>query len=419
MKKNLIILISSLLISATAVIPLSASLLSPGLDVIEQELTMTMNDTVADGIDFTYDDFRYATGSKTLEKITVETLPSKDIGTLYLGELEVMKNQVIGAANLSMLRFESSGTGAGEAMFKYTADVKSGSYSVDCILYLLEKENSSPTISENLYCNKLKTYRNVSATGKLTADDEENDELTYTIISKPKNGSVAINNSNGIYIYTPEQDYNGKDSFRFCAEDKYGNRSAAGTVNISVLKTKISGEKYNIRGHWAEANIITLLEKDVIAHPENIDPDNEISRTDFLVLCLNACGKDYLKDTVGSKTIFKDETDIPKQHLGYVAEAYSKGYISGVQEENDRYFKPLDTVTRQEAAVMVKSVFALQGNATRNVFSDQTEISDWSKDAIYTLESLGIITKNENGDIEPTKKMTFAEAAKIISSVIE
>jgi Ca2+-binding RTX toxin-like protein len=68
--------------------------------------------------------------------------------------------------------------------------------------------------------------------GMLTATDLDSLNLTYSKVSNPAHGTVAVS-SNGLFIYTPAPDFNGTDSFTFKASDGFLDSETA-TVVITV-----------------------------------------------------------------------------------------------------------------------------------------------------------------------------------------
>ena len=73
----------------------------------------------------------------------------------------------------------------------------------------------------------------VAAPGVLTNDiDLDGDTLTAVIDDEPDNGSVTLN-ADGSFEYTPDQDYNGPDSFTYHANDGQADGNIA-TVVITV-----------------------------------------------------------------------------------------------------------------------------------------------------------------------------------------
>ena len=51
-------------------------------------------------------------------------------------------------------------------------------------------------------------------------------------------------------------------------------------------------------------------------------------------------------------------------------------------------------------------------------FSDDSDIASYAKDAVYTLKDMGIVSGTGEGNFEPKRIMTRAEAAVVISNLI-
>jgi len=75
------------------------------------------------------------------------------------------------------------------------------------------------------------TPRNVT---RLPASDPDADPLTFLISTGPQHGVISgFNTATGAFVYTPEANYNGKDSVKFQATDG-GFVSNIGTVRITI-----------------------------------------------------------------------------------------------------------------------------------------------------------------------------------------
>ncbi len=68
--------------------------------------------------------------------------------------------------------------------------------------------------------------------GHVTATDADGDKLGFKVVSGPQHGSLSFN-VDGTYVYTPEANYNGSDSFTFFAYDGR-DESETETVNLTV-----------------------------------------------------------------------------------------------------------------------------------------------------------------------------------------
>ena len=71
--------------------------------------------------------------------------------------------------------------------------------------------------------------------------------------------------------------------------------------------------------------------------------------------------------------------------------AYTKGYISGIKQNGEIYFKPDETVTLSEAAVVISNMIGYAKPAISPTFADSDSIPSWSNSAIESLYTLGIL----------------------------
>ena len=72
-----------------------------------------------------------------------------------------------------------------------------------------------------------------TATGALTATDDNGDKLAYAMVADARKGELSINAATGAYTYTAAANATGTDSFTFKASDGQTD-SAAATVAITI-----------------------------------------------------------------------------------------------------------------------------------------------------------------------------------------
>ncbi|MGB5260788.1 MAG: beta-propeller fold lactonase family protein, partial [Gammaproteobacteria bacterium] len=90
--------------------------------------------------------------------------------------------------------------------------------------------NTAPTASGNSFT----TLEDVSASGTLSANDNDGDSLIYTLVANGGKGTAVItNNATGAFTYTPAADLNGSDSFTFRVNDSIEDSSIA-TVSVTI-----------------------------------------------------------------------------------------------------------------------------------------------------------------------------------------
>ena len=123
-------------------------------------------------------------------------------------------------------------------------------------------EGSAP-VAENL---ELRTYRNVSVGGRLSAFDPDDDELRFEISTEPIKGSIELE-ENGIFVYTPKDNKGGRDYFGYRAVDSEGNQSQEATVIIRIEKQKKAVCYSDLQGSGYEYPAIALSENGIFTGP--------------------------------------------------------------------------------------------------------------------------------------------------------
>ncbi|MCM3629584.1 Ig-like domain-containing protein [Paenibacillus glycanilyticus] len=76
------------------------------------------------------------------------------------------------------------------------------------------------------------TNEDTPINNSVSANDADNDTITYTVVTAPEHGTLTLN-PDGTYTYTPDPNFNGEDTFTFEANDGHGGKST-GTVTITV-----------------------------------------------------------------------------------------------------------------------------------------------------------------------------------------
>ncbi len=168
----------------------------------------------------------------------------------------------------------------------------------------------------------------------------------------------------------------------------------------------------DIFGHWAEDNLIGLIESGIITgYPDgSIKPNTHMTRAEVVTLIVKALGLSPAKD---ANLSFKDSKTIPSWAQGYIKTALDKGFIKGYP---DNTIKPMDKVTRAEFTVMIMKAFAVDLSKNEELkFNDaKSAIPDWAKQQIAAAVKLGIIKGYDDNTFKPNNFITRAEVGAII-----
>lgn len=160
--------------------------------------------------------------------------------------------------------------------------------------------------------------------------------------------------------------------------------------------------------HWAYDSVITLAEKFILNgyFDGTFKPENNITRAEFAKIIVSATGSidPYALSTF--KDIKKDEW-----YYSYVSTAYSMGYITGYP---DGSFRPNDNITRADICTIVNRVLKAEVSSAASTFKDDNLIPSYAKNAVYALNSKGIVNGYQDGTFSPLTFATRAQTAKII-----
>ncbi len=163
---------------------------------------------------------------------------------------------------------------------------------------------------------------------------------------------------------------------------------------------------------WAQTAVTALAMRNIVSGRGDgtFDPGGQITRAEYAQMLINAIGKssDYADTTFN---------DVPTDAWFYhnVAVAAQLGIVSGYGDGN---FGPYDLITREQMALMTQKAAIVMNKSLTGAavaaFSDDAEIADWAKAAVYDLANVGIINGMGDGTFAPKANATRAQAAVII-----
>ncbi len=375
--------------------------LSTALEIIKSRAEIKKCGEVNTAITFSEDDFDSITGKA--EYITVMTLPEKTAGRLVLGGKDLSAGQTITRRSLAGLSFIPKADTASQSSFTFkNAADDSAKYGV-CTIYVLENKNSTPTAKEFSF----ETLKNISYKGFLCASDADGDSMTFSVVNTARHGTLKIlDNTNGHFMYTPKNDFAGRDIFSFRVKDEYGNVSAAVKVTIHVTEPETDAVFGDMLNHWAHNSAIEAVSDGVMTVVSSdgkmmFFPDEPVTRGDFLAITMIGAGLES-KVVKTSETAFSDDSDIPINIKSYAQTALGLGIISGYPEENGMRFDSSKPITRAEAEIILSNITG--GTSSVAVMSDT---------AASSAKNHGLLVGNGFDGIPNNAVITRAETAQI------
>jgi hypothetical protein len=270
-------------------------------------------------------------------------------------------------------------------------------------------------------CLDVSTHRNITLHGNLPCYDPDGDETVIEIVSYPRSGILTLTDKkSGDYLFTPNENFSGKDSFTYVARDVYGNYSACAEVELTVSRPKTSIVYADMENDPAHNAALTMTEEGImsgasVGSSSYFYPDKTVSRAEFTVMAMNALGISEPKNT--SSTVFADDSSIPSSAKAYVANAYELGYIKGLYVDGKLCFEPDRAITRAEAAVMLGNMINASSPTIAPVFSDADAVPTWASHSLSALTAMGIMD-TDGGNIDALASVTRADAAQMLVNLM-
>ena len=183
----------------------------------------------------------------TISNYTILTLPSH--GVLALAGVPVAVNQILTPLEASMLTYEPSGTFTGNDTFTFTATDDLGAIDLSAGTITIPVGNNAPVANDDTNAG-IPSTAGATAINPLTATDTDGTVVSYTILSLPANGTLALSGAPvtvnqvltplevSMLTYDPSGAFSGNETFTFTATDNNGSIDATpAVITIVVEKT--------------------------------------------------------------------------------------------------------------------------------------------------------------------------------------
>ncbi|GLX66343.1 S-layer homology domain-containing protein [Paenibacillus glycanilyticus] len=152
---------------------------------------------------------------------------------------------------------------------------------------------------------------------------------------------------------------------------------------------------------WAKDLVLQATKKGFIeGFNGRLDPKKEVTRAEFAKLLVEVFN--LQTDKISP---FHD-VESSKWFYPYVNAAYAAGIITGYNDQ----FKPQDTITREEMAVMIARALKGGSNVANSFYKDHDQIAPWAQVEVDSLLASSIM-EGYNGQFNPkgtaTREMAF------------
>lgn len=170
----------------------------------------------------------------------------------------------------------------------------------------------------------------------------------------------------------------------------------------------------DLDGHWAQEPVERWISQGLAGgYPDGtFKPNRQISRAEFVALANRA-----FKFEASAETTFTDvaATD---WYADEIKKASAASYVSGYE---DGTFRPGNNISRQEAAAMLVRILGIDtpaGTEAIDKFADAAAIPAWSKGAINSAVTAGLMSGYPDQTFKPARAITRAEAVATLDRAL-
>lgn len=282
-------------------------------------------------------------------------------------------------------------------------------------------EMDTDILKSQAVASKYEILENSKLSASLDANIVSGENVSYAITVQPTHGTIVQSGESGKnYIYTPEKDYHGTDSFSFRLEEgkKYSNSA---TVSITIKQDTSNVIPFNyidMKDHWANYSASHLAARGLIIGEEignrfYFKPEKTMTRGEFMLFLLAITESNVDAEIDVSKVKFADSSSTPDWLLEAAKVAYSRGILKGSAEGEKIYLNLDKTITRVEAATMISNVLGDKDSTKEIKYKDVGMIPSWALKAVKNLSAYKIIQGDVAGTFRPMSRLTRGEAAEL------
>ena len=162
---------------------------------------------------------------------------------------------------------------------------------------------------------------------------------------------------------------------------------------------------------WAEDALYYLSQKNIVSgYGDNtFKPENNITRAEFVKIIVSCFFDEY----EGAEMPFAD-VGADKWYSKYIAAALAQKIVSGLSETE---FGPDRYMTRQDMAVVLYNtakIIDFDTDTEKADIADDSDISEYAKEAVYALKNAGVINGYEDGSFRPKNNANRAETVQMV-----
>jgi|GEM_PF-418207 len=185
-------------------------------------------------------------------------------------------------------------------------------------------------------------------------------------------------------------------------------------VSVYAMSGQTAAPNLDTASTWAHEGINNAVAFGIVPHSLQNYYTSNATRAEFAALAV-ALYETVIGMEITGRMDFNDTSDINVRKVGYL------GVVEGVGGGN---FAPDNTLTREQAAVMLARLANVMGQPippSAPTFADNAQISSWAVDAVGQMQAAGIMGGTGNNQFTPrgdyTREQSIVTMLRLLSEV--
>ena len=370
-------------------------------------------------ITFTQSDFSSrVTGDEDLSAIVVDRLPQG--GTLRLAGLDVKVGEAIDSSRLGALCFVPDIGVDVHTSFDFRPVFSrsgAGEQAVTVNLNISDTPNSAPIAVEQTF----ETYADLPLTGGLKVVDADGDPCTFAVETQGKRGTAEITETGFRYTpngKSGEDHFTVVATDRFGNRSQPAEITVR-VVKRHERECFTYTDMSDSPAHYAALRLREegVFSGESFGTEAFFAPEQTVTRAQFLTMA--AAVADLAMPTAAVSTGLSDDDSIPAWSRGYVAAGILSGVVEGSDDgSGNRVFRADSTITRAEAAAILDRCLSLTDDGREMAFSDSGAVPAWAAQSVVNCAANGLLPVFSDNTVRPLEAVTREDAAVMLYEML-
>lgn len=390
-----------------------------GKEEIAAVAAFSKNDGQGRIITFTHSDFASrVTGGEELAAIVVDRLPQG--GTLRLAGLDVRAGEAIDSTRLGALCFVPQIGVDVHTSFDFRPVFSrsgAGEQTVTVSLNISDTPNSPPIAVEQTF----ETYADLPLTGILRAVDVDGDSCTFAVDAQGKRGTAEITETGFRYTPNGKsgEDRFTVVATDCYGNRSQPAEITVRVVKRHERECFTYTDMLDSPAHYAALRLREegVFSGECFGTEAFFAPEQTVTRAQFLTMA--AAVAELAQPVAAVSTGLSDDDSIPAWSRGYVAAGILSGVVEGSDDgSGNRVFRADSAITRAEAAAILDRCLALADDGREMAFSDSGAVPAWSAQSVVNCVANGLLPVFSDNTVRPMDAVTREDAAVMLYEML-